>query len=319
MELRHWWSWCIPRMQWTAKSRTEIQDAPKSVSVQNLQRTIQQHWRQVGTKLLHGRWLHRKKRYTKCGCRSCWNLCLEWNNHRGPYGSRDVGRGKWGVPQIWQVSHTAWILDTQTQTTKLQSSIQGKSSKPETIYPRYNNPRHLNTTVANQAYTFNGTTLHASVSYAPGTFYMGAPFSTYHPVLYNHQQNQLYTQNQQYHNNSFVEKQNNVTLQSDTTALVKKLQQLILMHKNQDHQVNEVQVVTPKPSTTWDLKAAVELPSTQEDQSELLTAGGTQELTPTAMNLVGPRQCKVRKINHLTMATRGPTPCTFQAKVRQMV
>ena len=302
MELRHWWSWCVPRMQQTAKSRTEIQYVPKSVSVQNLQRTIQQHWKQVGTKLLHGGQLCRKRRYTKCSCRSWWNLCLEQNNHRRPYGSRDVGRGKWGVPQIWQVSHTAWILDTQTQTTKLQ-----------------NNPRHLNTTVANQAYTFNGTMLHASVSYAPGTFNMGAPFSTYQPVPYNHQQNQLYTQNQQYRNHSFAEKQNNATPQSDATALIKKLQQLVLTHKNPAHQVNEVQVATPKPSTTWYLKAAMELPSTQEDQSEWLTAGGTQELTLTAMNLECPRQHKVRKINHLTMATRGPTPHTFQAKVRQMV
>ena len=272
-------------MQQIAKSRTEIQDAPKSVSVQNLQRTIQQHWRQMGMKLLHGGWLPRKRRYTKCSCRSWWNLCLEWNNHRWPYGNGDVGRGKQGVPQIWQVSHTAWILDTQTQTTKLQSSIQGRLRKPETIYPpQYNNPRHLNTTVADQAYIFNGTISHASVSYTPGTFNMGAPFSKYQPVPYNHQQNQLYTQNQQYHNNSFTEKQNNVTPQSDTTALVEKLQQLILTHKNPAHQVNEVQVVTPKPSTTWDLKAAAELPSTQEDQSEWLTTGGTQELTLTAMN-----------------------------------
>ena len=75
---------------------------------------------------------------------------------------RDVGRGKRGVPQIWQVSHTAWILDTQTQT-----------------------------------------------------------------------------------NNSFAEKQNNATPQSDATALVEKLQQLILTQKNPAYQVNEVQVVTP--------------------------------------------------------------------------
>ena len=65
-----------------------------------------------------------------------------------------------------------------------------------------------------------------------------------------------------------MEKQNNVTPQSDATALIEKLKQLILMHKNPAHQVNEVQVVTPKPSTTWDLKAATELPSTQEDQLE---------------------------------------------------
>ena len=45
--------------------------------------------------------------------------------------------------------------------------------------PQYNNPRHQYTTVANQAYIFNGTTPNASISYAPGTFNMGAPFSTY--------------------------------------------------------------------------------------------------------------------------------------------
>ena len=117
-------------------------------------------------------------------------------------------------------------------------------------------------------HTFNGTTPHASISYAPGTFNMGAPFSTHQQVPYNYQPNQLHTQNQQYRNNSFTEKQNNMTSQLDATALVEKLQQLILTHKNQAHQVNEVQVVTPKPSTTWDLRAAVKLPMTQEDQSE---------------------------------------------------
>ena len=89
--------------------------------------------------------------------------------------------------------------------------------------PRYNNPRHLNTTVANQAYTFNGTTPHTSVSYAPGTFNMGAPFSTHQQVLYNYQSDQLQTQNPQYHNNSFVEKQNNAKPQSDAANLVEKL------------------------------------------------------------------------------------------------
>ena len=96
---------------------------------------------------------------------------------------------------------------------------------------------------------------------------MGATFSTYQ-VPYNQQQNQTYTQNQQYHNNSFVDKQNNQTPQSDATALVEKLQQLLLAHKNPAHQVNEVKVMTPQPGTMWDLKAATELPSTQEDQSE---------------------------------------------------
>ena len=134
--------------------------------------------------------------------------------------------------------------------------------------PRYNNPRHLNTTVANQAYTFNGTTPNTSISYAPGTFNVEAPFSTYQQVLYNQQQNQAYTQNQQYRNNSFMDKQNNQTSQSDAAALVEKLQQLLLAHKNPAHQVNGVKVMTPQPGTMWDLKVAVELPTTLEDQSE---------------------------------------------------
>ena len=75
-------------------------------------------------------------------------------------------------------------------------------------------------------------------------------------VPYNQQQNQAYTQNQQYHNNSFADKQNNQTPQSDATTLIEKLQQLLLAHKNPAHQVNEVKVTTPQPGTTWDLKAA---------------------------------------------------------------
>ena len=97
---------------------------------------------------------------------------------------------------------------------------------------------------------------------------MGAPFSTYQQVPYNQQQNQAYTQNKQYHNNLFTDKQNNQTSQSDAAALIEKLQQLLLAHTNTAHQVNEVKVMTPQPGTTWDLKAATELPTTQEDQSE---------------------------------------------------
>ena len=149
-----------------------------------------------------------------------------------------------------------------------RAPFRGGRGNQRPFTPWYNNPRHLNTTVANQVYTFNGTMPNASISYAPGTFNMGAPFSTYQQVPYNQQQNQPYTQNQQYRNNSFTEKQNNATPQSDAAALIEKLQQLLLMHKNPAHQVNEVQVVTPQPNTTWDLKAATELPTTQEDQSE---------------------------------------------------
>ena len=75
--------------------------------------------------------------------------------------------------------------------------------------------------VANQAYTFNGTTPNANMSYAPGTFNMGAPFNMYQ-VPYNQQQNQSYAQNQQYHNNSFA-KQSSKTPQQDTTVIREQL------------------------------------------------------------------------------------------------
>ena len=139
----------------------------------------------------------------------------------------------------------------------------GKGNK-RAFTPQYNNPRHQNTTVTKQAYTFNGTTPNASVSYAPGTFNRGAPFSTYQ-VPYNQQLNQTYTQNQQYQNNSFADKQNNQTPEPDTIVLLEKLQQLLVAHKNPVYQVNEVKVVTPQPGTMWDLKAAAELPTAQKD------------------------------------------------------
>ena len=101
--------------------------------------------------------------------------------------------------KIWQVSYTLWILDTRTQTTKLQRLHSGEADEiRDHLHPDTTTPGYLNTTVANQAYTFNGTTLNANVSYTPGTFNMGAPFPTYQQVLFNQQQNQTYTQNQQY-------------------------------------------------------------------------------------------------------------------------
>ena len=104
------------------------------------------------------------------------------------------------------------------------------------------------------------------MSYAPGTFNMGAPFNTY-KVPYNQQQNQSYPQNQQYHNNSFTE-QNRKVPQQDATAIIEQLRQLLLPQKNSVHQVNEVKAMMPQPGTTWDLKAAAELPKAQEDQSK---------------------------------------------------
>ena len=95
---------------------------------------------------------------------------------------------------------------------------------------------------------------------------MGAPFNTYQ-VPYNQQQNQTYAQNQQHHNNLFAE-QSSKTPQPDATAIMEQLKQLLLAHKNPVHQVNEVKVMTPQLGTTWDLNAAAELPTAQEDQSK---------------------------------------------------
>ena len=38
--------------------------------------------------------------------------------------------------------------------------------------------------------------------------------------------------------------------------------------KNPAHEVNEVRAMTPQPGTTQDLKAAAELPTAQEEESE---------------------------------------------------
>ena len=95
---------------------------------------------------------------------------------------------------------------------------------------------------------------------------MGAPFNMYQ-VPYNQQQNPSYSQNQQYHNNLFTE-QNSKTPQQDATAIIEQLRQLLLPQKNSAHQVNEVKAMMPQPGTTWDLKAAAELPTALEDQSK---------------------------------------------------
>ena len=147
-----------------------------------------------------------------------------------------------------------------------RAPFRGGQGYHKTFTPRYNNSRHQNTTVANQAYTFNGTTPNANVNYSPGTFKVGAPFNTYQ-VPYNQQQNQNYAQNKQYHNNSFTEESSKEP-QQDVTAIIEQLLQLVLPQKNSVHQVNEVKTTTPQPGTTWDLKAAAELPIAQEDQSK---------------------------------------------------
>ena len=73
-----------------------------------------------------------------------------------------------------------------------------------TSHSHQDNEILINTTVAKQAYTFNGTTPNINMGYTPGTFNTGPPFNTYR-VPYNQQQHLSYAQNQQYHNNPFAE------------------------------------------------------------------------------------------------------------------
>ena len=160
--------------------------------------------------------------------------------------------------------HGYWNAGPRSQ--NLRGSFRGGQGYHKPFTPRYNNPRHQNTMVANRAYTFNGTTPNTNVNYAPGTVNTGTPFNT-HQTLYNQQQNQSYAQNQQYHINSFA-KQSSKTPQQDTTAIIEQLQQLLLPKKNPVHKVNKLKATTPQPGSTWDLKAAAELPTVQEDQAE---------------------------------------------------
>ena len=131
-------------------------------------------------------------------------------------------------------THLTTGTGTQDQGHKTQEHHSGKA-KVITSHSHQdtNTPRHQNTMVANQAYTFNGTTPNANVNYAPGTFNMGTPLNTYQ-APYNQQQNQSYTQNQQYHNNSFAE-QSSKTTQQDATAIIEQLRQLLLQMKQNNH------------------------------------------------------------------------------------
>ena len=75
-----------------------------------------------------------------------------------------------------------WALGSRPQ--GIRAPFRGSREGPRPYTPKYNTARHQNTTAANQAKTFNSTTPHTSMNYAPGTFSMGAPFSTHHQVPY---------------------------------------------------------------------------------------------------------------------------------------
>ena len=133
---------------------------------------------------------------------------------------------------------------------------------------RFNTPRHQSTTVANQAYTFNSTTTHPNVSYAPGTLNMGPMHQQwgyqnqpYHSQYGNKQQTPAF--------NSFTQSNTQTGTKStpdNTGTIIEQMVKLLSSLKAQTHQVQEIQAQTT--SETWDLSQATELPQTTTDSSE---------------------------------------------------
>ena len=68
----------------------------------------------------------------------------------------------------YPIQHGYWAPGPRPQ--GFRAPFRGGQESQRPFNPRHHTPRHLNTMVANQAYTFNGTTPHASVNYASGTF-----------------------------------------------------------------------------------------------------------------------------------------------------
>ena len=160
-----------------------------------------------------------------------------------------------------------WTPDPRPQGVRAPYRGGCRGQKPHS--PRHPTLQHQNTTVANLAYTFNSTTPHASVNYAPYAFNMGAPFSAPYQVPYGYQPNQQQVQLLHHGFNSFTHKQNSNAAQADpATVLIDQIQKLLSSHKKQAHQVNKVQASQPQPSAQWDLHTLSELPQSQGNQSE---------------------------------------------------
>ena len=133
--------------------------------------------------------------------------------------------------------------------------------------PQQFTPRHQSTTVANQAYTFNGTTAHPSVNYAPGMLNTGpthqhwgyqAPSNQYQPYpnqFANRQQTPTF--NSFTHNNSQAPNKNTP---DGTNMIIEQMTKLLNSFKTTPHQVQEV--TAQATAGAWDLGQASELPQT---------------------------------------------------------
>ena len=129
-------------------------------------------------------------------------------------------------------------------------------------------PGHQSTTVANQAYTFNGTTAHPNVSYAPGTLNMGPMHQQwgyqnqpYHSQYGNKQQTPAF--------NSFAQSNMQTSTKNtpdNTGTIIEQMAKLLSSLKAQMHQVQEIQAQTT--TEMWDLSQAAELPQITTDSSE---------------------------------------------------
>ena len=134
-------------------------------------------------------------------------------------------------------------------------------------------PRHQSTTVANQAYTFNDSTTHPNVSYAPGMLNMGP---IHQQSGYQSQDNQYQPYHNQYSNkqqtpafNSFAQNStqaNPKNTTNNTSTILEQMSKLLSSLKAQSHQVQEIQAQTT--AEAWDLGQATELPQVTTDNSE---------------------------------------------------
>ena len=139
--------------------------------------------------------------------------------------------------------------------------------------PQQFTPRHQSTTVANQAYTFNRTTAHPNVSYAPGMLNMGPMHQQWG---YQNQDNQYQPYHNQYSNkqqslafNSFAQSStqaNPKNTTDNTSTILEQMTKLLSSLKAQSHQVQEIQAQTT--TEAWDLGQAAKLPQVTPDNSE---------------------------------------------------
>ena len=143
--------------------------------------------------------------------------------------------------------------------------------------PRHSALRHQNTMVANQAYTFNGTSPHPNVTYAPGTFNMGPLHQNWgpqFPMNMNQHQNYNFPQGILHPNQKFKSFTQNDMNQlqklgagKNTDFIIEELTKLLNNYKTTTHHIQEVQTATPSCGIR-DLNQMAELPQNPTEKPE---------------------------------------------------